>query len=217
VDRPPWRRRGSGGSHPPTGALTLCALWRPTHAQVAALSGASPTQAFAGIDQDGDGALSWDEWVNELFHDQPQQPFYVDGPRPAPPRAAPRRPAPPTGVALHAGELGEVMTDEQFRGFDKDLDGQARRPARAPRSEGTDALSPRGMNNTRTKPSCEQAPPPAVTQASAARAQLDIDEVQAFVNRFMVGGPLAAQPRPLAAREGALCARSGSRLTRQRL
>ena len=136
------------------------------------------------------------------------------------PRAAPRRPAPPappTGVALHAGELGEVMTDEQFRGFDKDLDGQARRPARAPRSEGTDALSPRGMNNTRTKPSCEQAPPPAVTQASAARAQLDIDEVQAFVNRFMVGGPLAAQPRPLAAREGALCARSGSRLTRQRL
>jgi hypothetical protein len=56
-----------------------------------------------------------------------------------------------------------------------------------------------------------------VTQAWAARAQLDIDEVQAFVNRFMVGGLLAAQPRPLAAREGALCARSGSRLTRQRL
>jgi len=56
-----------------------------------------------------------------------------------------------------------------------------------------------------------------VTQASAMRAQLDIDEVQAFVNRFMVGGLLAAQPRPLAAREGALCARSGSGLTRQRL
>ena len=83
--------------------------------------------------------------MNELFHDQPQQPFYVDGPRPAPPHAAPRRPTPPTGAARHAGELGEVMTDEQFRGFDKDLDGQARRPVRAPRPQRTDAF--RGMKD----------------------------------------------------------------------
>jgi len=56
--------------------------------------------AFAEIDANGDGKLTWDEWVHEMFHDEPQEPVFVDG------------------------EDGDIFTEELMMTFDKDGDKQ---------------------------------------------------------------------------------------------
>jgi hypothetical protein len=39
-------------------------------------------QAFAGVDANRDGRITWDEWMHELFHEDAQEPVYIDGARP---------------------------------------------------------------------------------------------------------------------------------------
>jgi hypothetical protein len=41
-------------------------------------------QAFAGVDANRDGRITWDEWMHELFHEDAQEPVYIDGAPPAP-------------------------------------------------------------------------------------------------------------------------------------
>ena len=58
----------------------------------------SSDSAFAEIDANGDKKLTWDEWVHEMFHDQPQEPVFVDG------------------------EDGDIFTEELMMSFDKNGD-----------------------------------------------------------------------------------------------
>lgn len=54
--------------------------------------------AFAEIDANADKKVTWDEWIHEMFHDEPQEPVFVDG------------------------EDGDIFTEELMLTFDKDGD-----------------------------------------------------------------------------------------------
>jgi len=54
--------------------------------------------AFAEIDANGDKKLTWDEWIHEMFHDQPQEAVFVDG------------------------EDGDIFTEELMLSFDTNGD-----------------------------------------------------------------------------------------------
>ena len=41
--------------------------------------GDSHKEAFNGVDFNGDGKITWKEWVGEIYHDVPQRPSFVDG------------------------------------------------------------------------------------------------------------------------------------------
>ena len=36
-------------------------------------------QAFKEVDANRDGRITWDEWMHELFHEDAQEPLYIDG------------------------------------------------------------------------------------------------------------------------------------------
>ena len=70
-------------------------------------------QAFREVDANKDGRITWDEWMHELFHEEAQEPVYIDG-NPPPPRPssppAPRPPCPARPRPVHP------ETDEQIGG-----------------------------------------------------------------------------------------------------
>jgi len=47
--------------------MTVGKVWVELH------GGDSHESAFAEIDANGDKKVTWDEWIHEMFHDQPQQ------------------------------------------------------------------------------------------------------------------------------------------------
>ena len=72
--------------------MTVGKLWVAMHGSD------THESAFAEIDINGDQRLTWDEWVHEMFHDEPQEAFFVDG------------------------EDGDIFTEKLMLTFDKDGD-----------------------------------------------------------------------------------------------
>ena len=91
-----------------------------------------------GVDANGDGRITWDEWAHELFHEDAQQPVYVDGRTPTPPGAGPGR----TGTGRARPPVCGLNGDGAMKGGGGFV-GQGRRDAR-PQGPGTRPVGPSG-------------------------------------------------------------------------